>query len=204
MGLPLIDFHARCKAVAHRSFLGEQGRLSSLETLGMTFVRSALAAMFALALAACAYIAPLQPPSTYYVMRHLNTPEGVRDPDLTEEGRRQAERLVVWFEGREPPATIFVSSTKRARQTAAPLAARLGITPVVYDPADTPALIAEVLKEPPPVLIVGHSNTVPDIIAALGGERPAPLVHEDFGDVWTISGSGRGTTRMKLGQTERR
>ena len=37
-----------------------------------------------------------------------------------------------------------------------------------------------------PVLIVGHSNTVPDIIEGLGGVRPGPLEHPDFGDIWTV------------------
>ena len=165
----------------------------------MIFARLMLAATL-IALAACAYIAPIQPASTFYVMRHLNTPEGVPDPDLTDEGQRNAQRLVEWFDGRPPPATIFVSTTKRARQTAAPLAAKLGITPRLYDPADTAGLITEVMKEPPPVLIVGHSNTVPDIVAALGGRRPGPLTHEDFGDVWTVSGSAGATRRSRLGE----
>lgn len=160
----------------------------------MTFARLALSALLPLLLWSCAYMAPLQPAATFYVMRHLDTPEGVTDPDLTAEGQRKAERLAGWFPGMEPPVTIFVSTTKRAQQTAAPLAARLGITPKLYDPADTPGLIAEAMKEPAPVLIVGHSNTVPDIIQALGGARPAPLVHEDFGDVWTIRG---GATQVR-------
>src|SRR5688572_26720279 len=114
--------------------------------------------LFALLLAACAFIAPIQPASTFYVMRHLHTPEGVQDPDLTTEGQRHAQLLANWF-GEAPPATIFVSNTKRAQQTAAPLAARLGLTPRIYDPRDTRFLITEIMKEPPPVLIVGHSNT---------------------------------------------
>ena len=65
-----------------------------------------------------------------------------------------------------------------------------GSTPIVYDPADTPGLIARVRAGPLPALIVGHSNTVPDIVAALGGERPAPLVHEDFGDIWRVAPDG--------------
>ena len=166
----------------------------------MTFARAFLAAALILALGACAYMAPYQPYSTFYVMRHLHTPEGATDPDLTEEGQRYAQRLADFFIDQEPPATIFVSTTKRAQQTAAPLAAKLGITPRLYDPRDTAGLITEVMKEPPPVLIVGHSNTVPDIVAALGGQRPGPLVHEDFGDVWKISGRQRVTTRMKLGE----
>jgi hypothetical protein len=48
------------------------------------------------------------------------------------------------------------------------------------------------------VLVVGHSNTVPDIVAGLGGPRPAPLVHEDFGDIWHISGPRRTTVRTKF------
>jgi len=160
----------------------------------MPFPRLAIAAA-ALILAGCAYIAPIQPASTFYVMRHLNTPEGQRDPDLTPEGRRNADLLANWFM-QAPPTTIFVSNTKRAQQTAAPLAARLGITPIVYDPSDTRTLMTEVMKEPPPVLIVGHSNTVPDIVAALGGVRPDPLVHEDFADIWAIS-NGR-TTRYTI------
>ena len=156
-----------------------------------------LALLALIALAACAYIAPIQPRAVYYVMRHLDTLQGVQDPGLTEQGRQRAERLATWF-GDDPPASILVSDTRRARETVTPLAARLGIEPRVYDPADTAGLIAEISKEPPPVLIVGHSNTVPDIIARLGGERPAPLAHTDFGDVWQIEqGSGR-TLRRRI------
>ena len=159
-------------------------------------IRSALAALLPLALAACAYTQPLQSASTFYVMRHLNTPEGASDPDLTADGQRNAERLVSWFADRAPPATILVSRTRRAEQTAAPLAAKLGVTPIVYDPGNTAALVTEALKAPPPVLIVGHSNTVPDIVQQLGGQRPGPLVHADFGDVWTIR--GRSTQRERI------
>ncbi len=63
---------------------------------------------------------------------------------------------------------------------------------MVYNPADTPALIARARAIRGPVLIVGHSNTVPDIVEQLGGARPGPLAHEDFGDLWTVK---NGRTR---------
>ncbi len=138
---------------------------------------------------------PVQAP-VYYVMRHLHTPEGQRDPDLTAEGQATAQRVVRLFE-RERPAAIYVSDYKRTRQTAAAVAARYGLTPIVYDPADTPALVARVRAGPWPVLIVGHSNTVPDIVEQLGGTRPAPLSHPDFGDVWRIAADG-STQRMRV------
>jgi broad specificity phosphatase PhoE len=139
-----------------------------------------------------------QPGPDFYVMRHLHTPAGASDPDLTPEGQRHAQLLADWFR-REPPAAIFVSDTKRARQTAAPLAARLGLEPVVYDPRNTPALVAEIQKSPNPALIIGHSNTVPDIVAALGGARPDPIARDQFGDIWHVSGPQRTVTRSRLG-----
>jgi broad specificity phosphatase PhoE len=158
---------------------------------------SGLLVIALLALVSCATPRDPGPPATY-VMRHLNTPAGERDPDLLPEGRRAAAALAGWFEReRSRPVAIYVSDYKRTRQTAGPLAERLGLQLTLYDPSDTPALIARVRAEPGPVLIVGHSNTVPDIVAALGGSRPAPLVHEDFGDIWRVRPGG-GSERMRI------
>jgi phosphohistidine phosphatase SixA len=170
------------------------------------------------ALAGCATMGPPAAPATY-VVRHLNTPAGERDPDLLAEGTRVAALLPAWFEReRARPVAIYVSDYKRTRQTAGPLAERLGLQLTLYDPSDTPALIARVRAEPGPVLIVGqrsgqlcnspscqpatvlivgHSNTVPDIIEGLGGVRPAPLSHDDFGDLWRIDPNGT-TTRIRI------
>jgi broad specificity phosphatase PhoE len=151
---------------------------------------AALAALIAFA------SVPAAAQNNIYVMRHLNTAAGQADPDLLPEGGRAAEALAGWFHD-ERPVAIYVTDYKRTRETVAPLAARLGLTPIVYDPADTPGLIARVRAEHGPVLIVGHSNTVPDIVAALGGARPAPLAHEDFGDIWRVAPGG-ATDRMRI------
>ena len=126
----------------------------------------------------------------YYVMRHLQKADGP-DPALSAEGRANAERLAAWFDGRAKPQAIYASPTRRARDTAAPLAARLGLTVKEYDPADTAALVARVRAESGPVLVVGHSNTVPDIVAALGGTRPEPLADTDYGILWVVATDGR-------------
>lgn len=161
----------------------------------MTIKTIAVALLVAFASAVGSAATPVQP--NFYVMRHLHTPAGVSDPDLTDQGKLYALAVSHSFQ-RDPPDVIYVSSTKRAQQTAAPLAQRLKLTPKIYDPRDTPGLIAAVSAETGTVLIVGHSNTVPDIVEKLGGKRPADLKHEDFGDIWHIAGPQRTTSRASI------
>ena len=141
--------------------------------------------MIRAALVALALVAAAPAGAQTYVVRHLDTPAGERDPDLLPAGQAGAQALVRWFAGKRLRA-IYVSDYRRTRQTAAPLAAKRGLEPQVYDPADTPGLIARVRAARGPVLIVGHSNTVPDIVEGLGAARPKSLTHNDFGDIWTV------------------
>jgi broad specificity phosphatase PhoE len=157
----------------------------------MTFAR-----LLALPILALAFAAPAAA-RDIYVMRHLEKEAG-QDPGLSEEGRHRAERLADWF-GRNPPAAIYVSATRRARETAAPLAAKLHIVPKDYAPGDVAGVAAQAKAERGNVLIVGHSNTVPEIVAALGGAKPEPIPDDRFGDIWRVSGNPPRTERKSLG-----
>jgi broad specificity phosphatase PhoE len=147
---------------------------------------AALAALFAV---------PALAQPTVYVMRHLEKAEG-NDPALSPLGTRNAARLPALL-GATPPDVIYVSKTRRARETAAPLATALGLEPKDYENTDTPALAARVRAEAGTVLIVGHSNTVPEIVAALGGTRPADIPETQFGDIWRVDPDGR-TTHIRI------
>ena len=149
-----------------------------------------------MAAAGCASVEADAPPEVY-VMRHLAAGTGA-DPGLTSEGAADAQRLAGWFSGRKAPRTIYVSTYRRSAETAAPLAAKLKVAPKVYDPADSAALATSVLSEKGPVLVVGHSNTVPDIVERLGGARPNPIAHHQHGDIWRVSGRARTTEQLKL------
>jgi phosphohistidine phosphatase SixA len=155
-----------------------------------------LAALLMLALAACQTTAPPPRGPSFYVMRHLQKGEG-QDPALSDDGRANARRLIGFFKA-DPPRAVYVSTTRRAGETAAPLARKLGLKVRRYDPGDTEGLVAKVLAEKGPVLVVGHSNTVPEIVARLGGERPAPLAETDYGDVWHLWGTPRRTERLRV------
>jgi probable phosphoglycerate mutase len=56
--------------------------------------------------------------------------DGHGDPPLAPEGHEQAEQVGMRLAG-EPVDAIYVTTLQRTHQTAAPLAARLGITPIV-------------------------------------------------------------------------
>ncbi|MBC8025627.1 MAG: histidine phosphatase family protein [Steroidobacteraceae bacterium] len=70
-----------------------------------------------------------------------------------------------------PLDAIIRSDAVRAEQTASPTAAAEGLTPIVLAGADVQAFVDEIRvnHRGQRVLVVGHSNTVPDIITALGG-----------------------------------
>lgn len=147
------------------------------------------------ALAALLTIGAAPAPPVIYVTRHYDTPAGERDPDLTATGAARAQALAKWFRGKKL-AAIYVTGFKRTQQTAAPLAAERGLTPIVYGPAPSAEFLAQVKAAKGPVLVVGHSNTVPDIVAGIGGERPGEIAHPDFGGLWAVT-AGR-TTSLRI------
>ena len=91
---------------------------------------------------------------------------------------------------------------KRAHETAAPLAAKLGVTPREYDPRDTAGLVAAVEAVKGPVLIVGHSNTVPAIVHALGGPEAPELADDDYARIWIVRDGGKSVTVVPLSEAQ--
>lgn len=98
------------------------------------------------------------------------------DPGLTPAGQARAQTLADLLRA-TPPTMILTSHARRTRDTAAPTAAALGVTPEVVPipPGDIPTHVKQLaeklgtLKPGQVALVVGHSNTVTPLIAALGG-----------------------------------
>ena len=131
---------------------------------------------------------------TVYVMRHLQKTAG-EDPRLTEEGAILAEMVAGMFGGKDfGIKAAFATKTRRAMQTGEPLARFIGVPVTPYDPRNVPALVAAVKAVPGNVLVVGHSNTVPDLVAAFGGTKPAPIPETDYGTIYQVT-SGSPTVR---------
>ena len=129
--------------------------------------------------------------TTIIVVRHAEkATEPAADPPLTAAGTARAEALVDAVRGM--PVTAIVSTDfARTRSTAAPLAARLGITPEIVDARarDHARLVAAGLlsrHRGETVVVVGHSNTVPDIVAALGATKPPPICDAEYDNLYVV------------------
>jgi len=83
-------------------------------------------------------------------------------------------------------SAIFVTEFKRTRQTAAPLAQRLGLNPQVVPSNNSPLLIARLHAGSGNILVVGHSNTIPEVIRGLGIATPIQIGENDFDNLFLL------------------
>jgi phosphohistidine phosphatase SixA len=134
--------------------------------------------------------------SRVYIMRHLQKAEG-SDPPLSPAGASQAQALASVL-ARSGIMAIFATPTRRAMETAEPLAKRLGIRVTAYDPSAPGKLVEAAAAIHGSVLIVGHSNTVPDLVTRFGG-APAPVIgDEDYGTVFIVDPATKSVRQVPL------
>ena len=160
----------------------------------------ALAGLVVLALAVYAYRCVST--TTIVVVRHAEKALGtIDDPPLAPEGEQRSERLAFIFGERTGAGhldAIYVTDTRRTQQTAAPLAAWLHLVPVVLPGADISGAAGRMLREHRggTVLMVGHSNTMPQLILELSGKLIEPIPDEDYGEIYVLSVPRFGKTSL--------
>jgi broad specificity phosphatase PhoE len=142
---------------------------------------------------------------TVILARHAEkTAMPPKDPPLSTSGEERAKLLASVLADAGVDA-IFVTELQRTQQTAEPLAARVHVTPKVIPAADKDALVKAVReRQSGVVLVIGHSNTLPAIITALGG--PAVTIADNEYDnlfVLTLDGSKSSLLRLRVGDPSR-
>ena len=133
--------------------------------------------------------------TTIVVVRHAEKQVGaISDAPLSPQGEVRASRLAQMFGDNElfgRVGKVYVTNTRRTQQTAAGLAQRLGLSPNIIDAKiDSHELARRVLRENRGgrALIVGHSNTVPEIVAALArANNVPPMGEEEFDTVYVVT-----------------
>ena len=125
-------------------------------------------------LTGCGSPAPT-PDATYYLVRHAEKTTDKKDPALTEAGTKRAQDLAVRLKD-VPLSKIYSSDYIRTRDTAAPIAGDKNLDVVIYNPRDLEGMSKNLLTETGHILVVGHSNTTPDLSKLLGGDAGAPII----------------------------
>ncbi len=160
---------------------------------------TAMIAVFTLTAACVGFAGEPQQTTTVYLVRHAEKAGQGRDPELSEAGRARAQALAHVLVDAELDA-LFVTQFIRTRQTAAPLAAITGLTPQPYAANDAQDLAARLLQHHAGqrVLVVGHSNTLDDLAAALGANGLADLAESQFDRLFVVVRTGDQSSLHRL------
>ncbi len=138
-----------------------------------------------------AYFATFERPlTTIILIRHAekNVEPGNADPNLSPAGQVRAQELVRMF-GDAGIGAIYASQYKRTQQTVKPLADKLGIPVTQVDAKNTAEVIKQIRARHngEVIFVSGHNNTVPEIIAALGGPRLPIIPETEFDNLYIVT-----------------
>ena len=128
----------------------------------------------------------LNTPRTIYVVRHAEKKSGT-NPSLSDEGIRRVGRLSAMLRDAGLDR-VYSTDYKRTLETADPLAAASGVEVQKYDPGNSSGLAAQLksIAEMNAALVVGHSNTVPAILTALGIETEMVIDESEYDHLFII------------------
>lgn len=139
--------------------------------------------------------------TTVILVRHAEkvVKEDVSDPSLIPEGEERARRLA-YILGSLDVDVIYSTDRIRTRSTAAPLAAKLGLE--VQETKYSQGYAADMAKrirqhhQGGVVVVVGHSNTTPDVARALGAAGVPDVPETDFDNLFVVTFSKTTSTRF--------
>ncbi|WP_199117887.1 histidine phosphatase family protein [Pedobacter sp. ASV28] len=115
-----------------------------------------------------------------------------KDPDLSMQGKQRAEALMKLLKGQKIDS-IFSTNYKRTKLTGFPLADKIGITIKTYSPSQKAELVKNLKMNAAGkhILIVGHSNTILELIEAFGAQRPLAQIKDDeYGYIFLLTIKG--------------
>lgn len=150
-----------------------------------------------LALSLLAPCAAQAEPSMIYLVRHGEKQLTDKDPALNAAGVVRANNLATTLE-RAGIRTIFSTPTLRTRQTAEPLARRSGLEVQTYDATTPKALVEKVKSLNGAVLVVGHSNTLPELVRLFGGVPGTDIADNEYDRLYQLNAGPCGAVTTVL------
>lgn len=137
-------------------------------------------------------------PTVVFAVRHAERAEdGTSDPPISEAGADRA-RLLAEMLADADLTHVHSTDLNRTRSTGEPAAAAAGLEMAVYDPRDLPGLAAALIATPGRHLVLGHSNTTPELVAALGGDPGSPIDEMEYDRLYVVTVTARGVSTVLL------
>lgn len=148
-------------------------------------------------------------PITVFLVRHAEKEDEPRqDPPLKKEGVARSQELAKLL-GAAGIKTIITSQLARTKQTAEPLATKLNLTPIAISLRSNPNNPRQIAEESTAevvnkilersgesVLLVGHSNSVPDVIKMLGGDTVPTIDERHFNNLFIVTVYAKGKAKV--------
>ena len=138
-----------------------------------------------------------------YLVRHAEkSDDGTNDPPLAIAGRIRVQTLKALLADVDL-THVHTTDWKRTRDTARPFAERAALEMAVYDPRELETLAAEIRAAPGRHLVAGHSNTTPQLVAALGGDPLGPIDELEYDRLYVLviqPGETTVTTVLRFGE----
>ncbi len=141
-----------------------------------------------------------QPLMTVILVRHAEkeiVPPENKDPNLSGAGQARAQELLRMFAG-AGLAAIYATQYKRTQQTVTPLADKLGIPVTKIEAKETAELVKQIRARTAgqTIFIAGHNNTVPEIIAALGGPQMPIIPETEYDNLYVLTVPSEGPAKL--------
>ena len=108
------------------------------------------------------------------------------DPDLSDAGIARANSLAAMLKDARI-RTVITTEYKRTRQTGGPVATAAGVPLTVTDSKDVAGLLKKVKSSTGNVLVVGHTNTLPEILKGLGVTEPITIAEDEFDSFFVVT-----------------
>ncbi len=141
-----------------------------------------------------------QQPTTLILVRHAEkkiVPPENKDPDLSPAGQARAEELARMF-GDSGIAAIYATQYKRTQQTVKPLADKLNLPVTQIEAKKTADLVKQIRARNTGqvIFIAGHNNSVPEIIAAMGGPQLPIIPETEYDNLYILTVYKDGSAKL--------
>jgi len=140
-----------------------------------------------------------RPVTTIILVRHA---EKIIDPnnpdvDLSAAGQARAQEIARMF-GDAGINAIYATQYKRTQETVKPLADQTGVPVTIVNSKSTADLLAQIRAQHSgqTIFIAGHNNSVPEIIAALGGPQLPIIPETEYDNLFILTVQGDGSAKL--------